>query len=63
MCLLLGSTNRANSHSTENHRWSARDHKIIRENVSDTPPNSDRNARQVHEGKVGKGDQTLFGGT
>ena len=37
ICLLLGSTNRAKSHSTENQRWSAHDDKIIRENVSNLP--------------------------
>ena len=53
ICLLLGSTNRAKSHSTENHWWSAHDHKIIGENVSNPTHNSDRNARQVHGGKAG----------
>ena len=51
ICLLLGSTARGKSHSTENHRWSAHDHKIIGENVSSPPDNSDRNARQVQGGK------------
>ena len=63
MCLLLGSTNRANSHSTQNHRRSAHNHKIIEENVSSPPPISDQNAQQVHEGKPGKGNQTLSGRT
>ena len=44
ICLMLGSTDRAKSHSTENHRWSVHDHKIIGENVSNPPQNSDRNA-------------------
>ena len=48
ICLMFGSTNRAKSHSTETHRWSAHDHKIIGENVSNPPQNSDINARQVH---------------
>ena len=42
--LLLSSTSRAMSHSTENHRWSVHEHKIIGGNVS-TPHNQDRNAR------------------
>ena len=63
ICLLLGSTNRAKSHSTENHRRSGHDHKIIGENVSNPPQNSDRNARQVHGGKAGKGNPTPFVGT
>ena len=63
ICLLLGSTHRAKSYSTENHRWSAQDHKIIGENVSNPPQNSDRNARQVHGGKAGKGNPTSSSGT
>ena len=54
ICLLLGSTNRAKTHSTGNHRWSTYDHKVIGENISN-PQNSDRNDRQVHGGKGGKG--------
>ena len=34
ICLLLGSTNRAKTHSTDNHRWSPYDHKVIGENIS-----------------------------
>ena len=63
ICLLLRSTNRAKSHSTENHRWSAHDHKIVGGNVSSPPQNSDRNARQVHGGKAGKENPTPSGGT
>ena len=63
ICLLLGCTNRAKSHSTENHRWSAHDHKIVGEKVSNPPQNSDRNARQVPGGKAGKGNPTPSGGT
>ena len=63
ICLLLGSTSRAKSHSKENHRWSAHDHNIIGENVSNPPQKSDRNARQVHGEKAGKGNPTCFGGT
>ena len=63
ICLLLGSTNRAKSYSTGNHRWSAHNHNIIGENVSNPPENSDRNARQVWGGKAGKGNQTPSGGT
>ena len=36
ICLLLGSTNRAKSHSTDNHRWSPYDHKVIGENISNS---------------------------
>ena len=61
ICLLLGSTNRAKTHSTANHRWSAYDHKVIGENVSN-PQNSDRNDRQVHGAKGGKGNSTPSGG-
>ena len=43
ICLLLGSTNRAKSHSTENYRSSAQDHKSLGENVSNPFRNSDRN--------------------
>ena len=63
ICLLLASTNRAKSHSTKNHRWSAHDHKILGENVSNPPQNSDRNSRQVHGGKAAKGNQTPSGET
>ena len=41
---LLGSTGEANSHSTDNHRWSAHDHKMIGDNVSNPPQNPDENA-------------------
>ena len=34
ICLLVSSTGRARTHSSENHRWSAHDHKIIGEGVS-----------------------------
>ena len=51
ICLLLGSTNRAKTHSTDNHRWSPYDHKVIGENISNSQ-NSDRNDRQVHGGKA-----------
>ena len=61
ICLLLGSTNRAKTHSTGNHRWSAYDHKVIGENVSNSQ-NSDRNDRQVHGAKGGKGNPTPSGG-
>ena len=61
ICLLLGSTNRAKTHSTDNHRWSPYDHKVIGENISN-PQNSDRNDRQVHGGKAGKGNPTPSGG-
>ena len=61
ICLLLGSTNRAKTHSTGNHRWSPYDHKVIGENISN-PQNSDRNDRQVHGGKAGKGNPTPSGG-
>ena len=61
ICLLLGSTNRAKTHSTGNHRWSPYDHKVIGENISN-PQNSDRNNRQVHGGKAGKGNPTPSGG-
>ena len=61
ICLLLGSTNRAKTHSTGNHRWSPYDHKVIGENISN-PQNSDRNDRQVHCGKAGKGNPTPSGG-
>ena len=36
ICLLLGSTNRAKSHSTDNHRWSPYDHKVIGEIISNS---------------------------
>ena len=62
ICLLLGSTGRAKSHSTENHRWSAHDHKTIGENVSTPPQNQDKNARQVHGGKAGNKNQPPSGG-
>ena len=61
ICLLLGSTNRAKTHSTDNHRWSPYDHKMIGENISNSQ-NSDRNDRQVHGGKAGKGNPTPSGG-
>ena len=61
-CLLLGSTNRAKSHSTENQWWSAHNHKIIGENVSNPPQNSDRNAQQVHGEKAAKGNRTPSSG-
>ena len=61
ICLLLGSTNRAKTHSTDNHRWSPYDHKVIGENISNSQ-NSDRNDRQVHGGKAGKGNPTPSGG-
>ena len=61
ICLLLGSTNRAKTHSTGNHRWSPYDHKVIGENISN-PQNSDRNDRQVHGGKGGKGNSPPSGG-
>ena len=63
ICLMLRSMNRAKSHPTDNHRWSAHDHKIIADNVSNSPENSDRNARQVHGGKAGKRNQTPSGGS
>ena len=58
-CLLLGSTNRAKSHFTENNSWSAHDHKISGENVSNPPQNSDKNARQVHGRKGWKRESDL----
>ena len=58
ICLLLGSTNRAKSHSTKNHRWSANNHTINGENVSNPRQNSDRNDQQVHRGKAEKRNQT-----
>ena len=61
--LMLGSMNQAKSDPTENHWWSAHDHKIFAENVSNPPQNSDRNAQQVHGQKAGKRNQTPSGGS
>ena len=63
ICLMLGSMNPAKSHPTGNHRWSAHDHKIIGERVSNPPQNSETNAQQVHGGKAEKGNQTSSGGS
>ena len=56
ICLLLGSTNRAKSHSTERHRWSGHDHEIIGENVSN-PPQTEMPDRCM-EGRLEKGMTT-----
>ena len=55
ICLLLGSTNGGKSYSTENHRRSGHDKKIIGENVSNPSPNSHKNARRCTDGRMEKG--------
>ena len=59
ICLSLGHTNRAKSHSTENHRWNKTDAERVAQETSKDPPKApvkkvEENGQSVPSGK-GKG--------
>ena len=68
ICLSLGHTNRAKSHSTENHWWNKTDAERVAQEASKDPPKApvkkvdeNRQSTPSGKGKVSKGQQTSGG--